>query len=213
MKQSGLFRDTARTPSRYYLGNVYTIPSEQSQKMCVRACVRERLWQRGEDKNFNPREFILSHKHNSRDWSHLLHKSYFLILLFLIYSKINASLLLPPFPQKLALTSPTSGGRSVGKVRLRTKSHGVFSFSSSRLYCISFLFILSSCFSYFLVIFCLSFFLLSLLPLFVLSFLFYNSLSSISCFSLFLSFTKQNFTAKYFGLKLYEGIFVLILNK
>jgi hypothetical protein len=27
--------------------------------------------------------------------------------------------------QKLALTSPTSGGPSVGIVRLRTKSHGV----------------------------------------------------------------------------------------
>jgi hypothetical protein len=27
--------------------------------------------------------------------------------------------------KKLALTSPTSGGRSVGIVRLRTKSHGV----------------------------------------------------------------------------------------
>jgi hypothetical protein len=29
------------------------------------------------------------------------------------------------YPQKLALTSPTSGGRSVGIVRLRTKNHGV----------------------------------------------------------------------------------------
>jgi hypothetical protein len=29
------------------------------------------------------------------------------------------------YPQKLALTSATSGGRSVGIVRLRTKSHGV----------------------------------------------------------------------------------------
>jgi hypothetical protein len=28
-------------------------------------------------------------------------------------------------PQKLALTSPTSGGRSVGIVRLRAKGHGV----------------------------------------------------------------------------------------
>jgi hypothetical protein len=28
-------------------------------------------------------------------------------------------------PQKLALTSPTSGGRSVCIVRLRTKGHGV----------------------------------------------------------------------------------------
>jgi hypothetical protein len=32
------------------------------------------------------------------------------------------------YPQKLALTSPTSGGRSVGIVRLRTKSHGVLVF-------------------------------------------------------------------------------------
>jgi hypothetical protein len=30
--------------------------------------------------------------------------------------------------KKLALTSLTSGGRSVGVVRLRTKSHGVFFF-------------------------------------------------------------------------------------
>jgi hypothetical protein len=30
------------------------------------------------------------------------------------------------YPQKLALTSLTSGGRSVGIVHLRTKSHGVF---------------------------------------------------------------------------------------
>jgi hypothetical protein len=29
------------------------------------------------------------------------------------------------YPQKLVLSSPTSGGRSVGIVRLRTKSHGV----------------------------------------------------------------------------------------
>jgi hypothetical protein len=33
------------------------------------------------------------------------------------------------YPQKLALTSPTSGGRSVSIVRLRTKGHGVFSLS------------------------------------------------------------------------------------
>jgi hypothetical protein len=32
------------------------------------------------------------------------------------------------YPQKLALTSPTSGGRAVGIVRLRTKDHGVFFF-------------------------------------------------------------------------------------
>jgi hypothetical protein len=30
------------------------------------------------------------------------------------------------YPQKLALTSPTSSGRSVSIVRVRTKSHGVF---------------------------------------------------------------------------------------
>jgi len=30
----------------------------------------------------------------------------------------------PLYPQKLALTSPTGGGRSVGMVRSRTKSHG-----------------------------------------------------------------------------------------
>jgi hypothetical protein len=30
------------------------------------------------------------------------------------------------YRQKLALTSPTSGGRSVGIVRLRTKGHGVY---------------------------------------------------------------------------------------
>jgi hypothetical protein len=29
------------------------------------------------------------------------------------------------YPQKSALTSPTSSGRSVGIVRLRTKGHGV----------------------------------------------------------------------------------------
>jgi hypothetical protein len=29
------------------------------------------------------------------------------------------------YPQKLALTSPTSSGRSVGIVRLKTKGHGV----------------------------------------------------------------------------------------
>jgi hypothetical protein len=29
------------------------------------------------------------------------------------------------YPQNLALTSPTSGGRSVGIVRLSTKGHGV----------------------------------------------------------------------------------------
>jgi hypothetical protein len=33
------------------------------------------------------------------------------------------------YPQKLELTSPTSSGRSVGIVRLRTKGHGVLGFS------------------------------------------------------------------------------------
>jgi hypothetical protein len=33
----------------------------------------------------------------------------------------------PSIRKKLALTSPTSGGLSVGIVRLRTKGHGVFS--------------------------------------------------------------------------------------
>jgi hypothetical protein len=32
----------------------------------------------------------------------------------------------PLYPQKLALTSPTGGGRSVGIVRLRTKATEVF---------------------------------------------------------------------------------------
>jgi hypothetical protein len=32
----------------------------------------------------------------------------------------------PLYPQKLALTSPTSGGRSVGIVRLRTKATEFF---------------------------------------------------------------------------------------
>jgi hypothetical protein len=32
----------------------------------------------------------------------------------------------PLFPLKLALTPSTSGGRSVGIVRLRTKGHGVY---------------------------------------------------------------------------------------
>jgi hypothetical protein len=31
----------------------------------------------------------------------------------------------PLYPQNLELISPISGGRSVGKVRLRTKGHGV----------------------------------------------------------------------------------------
>ena len=37
----------------------------------------------------------------------------------------------PLYPQKLALTSPTGGGRSVGMVRLRTKATE-FSFRSHR---------------------------------------------------------------------------------
>jgi hypothetical protein len=40
----------------------------------------------------------------------------------------------PSIRKKLALTSPTSGGRSVGIVRLRTKRHGVF-FIAFRLSC------------------------------------------------------------------------------
>jgi hypothetical protein len=39
------------------------------------------------------------------------------------------------YPQKKALTSPTSGGHPVGIVRLRTTGHGVFSciYSSTRI--------------------------------------------------------------------------------
>jgi hypothetical protein len=33
------------------------------------------------------------------------------------------------YPQKLALTSPTSGGHSIGIVRLQTKAMELFSFS------------------------------------------------------------------------------------
>jgi len=41
----------------------------------------------------------------------------------------------PVYPQKLALTSPTSGGRSVGIVRVRTKATEFsFSFSCSLLW-------------------------------------------------------------------------------
>jgi hypothetical protein len=32
------------------------------------------------------------------------------------------------YPQKLTLTLPTIGGRSVGMVRLRTKGHGVYNY-------------------------------------------------------------------------------------
>jgi hypothetical protein len=35
------------------------------------------------------------------------------------------------YPQKLALTSPTSGGRSVGIVRLRTKATEFFLLSNA----------------------------------------------------------------------------------
>jgi hypothetical protein len=38
------------------------------------------------------------------------------------------------YPQKLALTSPTGGGRSVGIVCLRTKSHGVFFYEMEKTY-------------------------------------------------------------------------------
>jgi hypothetical protein len=40
----------------------------------------------------------------------------------------------PSICKKLALTSPTSGGHSVGIVRLRTKSHGVYFFSCFRIF-------------------------------------------------------------------------------
>jgi hypothetical protein len=39
---------------------------------------------------------------------------------------------IPLYPPKLVLNSLTSGGRPVGIVRLRTKSHGVCSFSFVR---------------------------------------------------------------------------------
>ena len=66
----------------------------------------------------------------------------------------------PPYPQKLALTSPTGGGRSVGIVRVRTKAtefvlfvllqliislHDIF-YSSA---CSHLLLFSSSCFIYF----------------------------------------------------------------
>jgi hypothetical protein len=38
------------------------------------------------------------------------------------------------YPQKLALTSPTSSGRSIGIVRLRTKGHGVLHMKNNILY-------------------------------------------------------------------------------
>jgi hypothetical protein len=45
------------------------------------------------------------------------------------------------YPRKLALTSPTSGGRSVGIVRLRTKGHGeengLLAFEIFSRYCVS----------------------------------------------------------------------------
>jgi hypothetical protein len=46
------------------------------------------------------------------------------------------------YPQKLALTSPTSGGRSVGIVRLRTKDHGVLYYYYYYYYYILFLCVL-----------------------------------------------------------------------
>ena len=44
----------------------------------------------------------------------------------------------PLYPQKLALTSPTGGGRSVGKVRVRTKAteFSFFKASLGRLSCL-----------------------------------------------------------------------------
>jgi hypothetical protein len=41
----------------------------------------------------------------------------------------------PIIRKKVALTSPTSGGRSVGTVRLRTKNHGFFLNGSVILHC------------------------------------------------------------------------------
>jgi hypothetical protein len=37
------------------------------------------------------------------------------------------------YPQKFTLTSPTSDGRSVGIIRLRTKGHGEFLFPTAGL--------------------------------------------------------------------------------
>jgi hypothetical protein len=41
-------------------------------------------------------------------------------------NNIQFRLFIPPSIRKKIGTTPTSGGRSVGIVRLRTKSHGVF---------------------------------------------------------------------------------------
>jgi hypothetical protein len=46
----------------------------------------------------------------------------FLLIVYMLYICIFLLLILPLYPQKLALTSPTSGGRSVGVVRLCTKA-------------------------------------------------------------------------------------------
>jgi len=47
----------------------------------------------------------------------------------------------PPYPQKLALTSPTGGGRSVGIVRVRTKAtellHELIPLQTLRFVCLS----------------------------------------------------------------------------
>jgi hypothetical protein len=55
-----------------------------------------------------------------------------LILVSVMYDEVsfNVCLATPLYPQKLALTSPTSGGRSVGIVSSRTKTVELVSWSS-----------------------------------------------------------------------------------
>jgi hypothetical protein len=45
----------------------------------------------------------------------------------------------PLYPQKLALTSPTSGGRLVDIVRMWTKGHGIFYIYIHACHCVSYL--------------------------------------------------------------------------
>jgi hypothetical protein len=60
------------------------------------------------------------------------------------------------YPQKLALTSPTGGGRSVGMVRSRTKAteFSLVSFSFMYFYCYVYVFLLLCilCFVYYVFI-------------------------------------------------------------
>jgi hypothetical protein len=51
---------------------------------------------------------------------------YYILYLTTILSKELVSYSAPLYPQNVALTSPTSGGRSAGIVRLRTNDDGVF---------------------------------------------------------------------------------------